>query len=176
MNESELIIYLLSRKINETTIGATEKELLEALMLTDRNAKFKLLNLLEELNMNISHLGLIIKFNAANNHWFINFKDEISSVIQNSSKEILSSGLAATLFSILLLSISNEGGGKVSVKEVVEVRKKKSIKDHLSELQKLGYISVDGSNIKLTPKIFYFIDIDDIAAEINKYQSENNLK
>ncbi len=170
MNESELIIYLLTRKRGEETIGATQKELLEALSLTDRNSKSKLFNLLEEINSNMAFLGIRIKLNPANNHWFIEFKDSISSVVSEQFKSNLPSRLAATLFSVLLLIISN--GGPISPSDITEIRNKKKIGTDLTELEEYGFIRYEGNSVYLTPKVFYHIDIDQIGEEINKFNSD----
>jgi len=169
LNESELIIYLLTRKRGKETIGVTQKELLEALSLTDRNSKSKLFNLLEEINSNMAFLGLRIKLNPANNHWFVEFKDNVSSVVNDKFKSNLPSRLAATLFSILLLIISN--GGPISPSDIKEIRNKKTIGVDLSELEEFGFIEFKGNSVYLTPKIFYHIDIDQIGEEINKFNS-----
>ncbi|MHA1728883.1 MAG: hypothetical protein ACTSWY_09145 [Promethearchaeota archaeon] len=173
MNEAEIIIFLLSQKRNDMLIGASEKELLKVLALTDRNAKFKLLNLLDEINSNIVFLGLKIKYNPANGYWFITFKDNISSLIPSSSNNNLPSRLAATLFSILLISISK--GGPIQTQNLAEIRNKKSIQEDIQDLEKMKFIKSNRGTVSLTPKIFYYIDIENIVEEINKFNINNEL-
>ena len=175
MNEAEIILFLLSKQKDKITVGATEEELLQGLGLTDQNAKSKLMNLLEELDKNILHLGLKIQFNIVNKHWYISFKD--SNILANAYPPYnLSSKAAATLFSILILGITV--GSPVKKSEIIKNRKKKNIEEDLLELESLGYIENHESTINLTPKVFYHVDIDELISEINKNMDriENNKK
>lgn len=176
MNEAEVLIYMLSRKQDEKNIGASENELLNALSLTDRNSKFKLLNLLEEINANIFPFGLTVKFNPVNEHWFISFKDNVST-FNESHNSLLSTKLAATLFSILVLNFSNNISATIA--EIAKIRNKQNITEDIEELKNQGYLELDGNNVILTPKIFYYLDIDDIAEEIRKFncneKNEENI-
>ncbi|MBD3353109.1 MAG: hypothetical protein GF364_16630 [Candidatus Lokiarchaeota archaeon] len=174
MNEAELMIYLLTRKNGNSIIGATEKELLNGLVLTDRNARYKLIQLLQELNTNLAILGLNVKYNSANGRWFIAFRDNVADIIEKKTFAMLSSTLAATLFTILLLSIST--GGPVQKSEILEMRNRKRIDDHLRELRDLGYIIVKKSTVSLTPKIFYYINTDDIIKEIQNIDQNQAVK
>ena len=166
MNEAELLIYLLTRIQDNITIGTNEHVLLKILALTDKNAKSKLLNLLQELNTNLSVLGLVVKFNPANEHWFIGFKDEIPKISNKILDTGLSSSSAATLLSILILSISD--GTPITYNEVRKFRKKKAIKDDILKLESKGFIKTSKGNLVLTPKIFYHIDLEKITEEIKE--------
>ena len=172
MNAAEYLIYLLTYRKDEFTIGMNEKELLYRLSLTDKNAKFKLLNLLEELNANLSIMGLNVKFNPANDHWFISFKDKLPILSKDYSDYGLSHSLAATLLCILILSISK--GGSIPLKEVSSIRKKKNIHDDIESLEKSGYILNKKGNLTLTPRIFYYIDVESIIEEM-KHLSKTPL-
>lgn len=173
MNEAELLIYLLTRIQDNIIIGTKEQDLLKILALTDKNAKSKLLNLLQELNMNLSILGLIVKFNSANEHWFIGFKDEMPNISYKISDTGLSSSSAATLLSILVISISD--GSPITYNDLMKIRKKKSLKDDLFKLEAKGFIKTSKGNLVLTPKIFYYIDLEKIIDEI-KELNQNRLK
>ena len=164
MNEAELMIYVLSQKKDNITVGATEEELLKKLAFTDRNRKQKLLVLIDELSKNIYHLGLRIKYNPANQHWFIGFKDNSISSMLDANNNNLPTKLAATLFTILILSINSKS--KIQISEIKKIRKKKDIRTDLEELEEKGYIKINSNAVNLTPKIFYFVDIDELASEI----------
>lgn len=173
MNEAEIIFFLLSRQKDKFNIGATEEELIQGLALTDQNAKFKLMNLLEELDRNIFHLGLKIQFNLVNKHWYINFKD--ANILSNTYPPYnLSSKSAATLFSILILGITI--GGPIKKSDIIKNRKKKNIEEDLLELESIGYIENHESTVTLTPKVFYHIDIDELILEINKFMDNAEKK
>jgi len=126
---------------------------------------------LEEINTNLTAFGLEIKLNPSNDHWFLSFKDNIEDLPTIPKNRLLSTKLSATLFSILILSISE--GGRVSISEIRKIRNKKDISQDLEELKDLGFILINGNLINLTSKLFYYIDIDEISSEINKMNSNS---
>ena len=74
MNEAQVVLYLLSRKKSEIEIGATKDEICAKLGLTDRNADYKFWNLIRGINLSVFPMGLIVKFNPVNSHWFVGFQ------------------------------------------------------------------------------------------------------
>ncbi|MHA1339654.1 MAG: hypothetical protein ACTSRZ_05890 [Promethearchaeota archaeon] len=166
MNEAEILIYMLSRESKNGIIGSTQKELLNSLGLSDKNSSIKLLNLMQELNKSIAFLGLEIKFNPVNSYWYIGFKDNISYMLESSNLPKLPSPIAATLSAILVKTIDK--GGAISKKDVLQIRNKKNIDDDLKFLEENNFIQQNNNTITLTPKIFYFIDIDEFIAEMKK--------
>jgi hypothetical protein len=170
MNETEILMYLLTRQKDNTTIGVEESELLIALGFTDRNGKMKLFNLLEEFGENIKFMGLVLQLNLANQHWFISLKDNIPKQLNHSLEFILPSRLAATLFSILVLTIKNNSSAQMV--DLIDLRKKKNVSDDVNELQQLGWVTTKSNTIILTPKVFYYVNMDDLIAEISKITYE----
>ncbi|MHA1784657.1 MAG: hypothetical protein ACTSVE_05625, partial [Candidatus Helarchaeota archaeon] len=163
MNEAEVLIYYLTRKNDNQSIGATSETLMNGLGLTDRNAYFKLLNLLKELESNLSPFGMVVKFNPINQHWYLGLRDSLGS---NTSDPELTKSNAATLFAILVRCFT--GMGKISLQDLKKIRQTKNLLDDLNALENLGYIVKNGNIIQLTPKIFYFVDIDELAEQIKK--------
>ncbi len=101
MNEAQLLMYLLSRKKDESTIGATREEICAKLGLTDRNADYKFLNLLQGLNTSLFHLGMVTKFNLVNSHWYLAFQDKMEMKFGR-SVHTLPPRISALLFTILI--------------------------------------------------------------------------
>lgn len=170
MNEAEILMYMLSRQKDITAYGANEQELLQSLQLTDKNSKSNLNNLLAELSKNVGHLGLRLKYNSINGHWFLTFRDNIAYMTGQTETHVLSVKLAATLFSILMLSLT--ANGAISISELQEIRKKKNLMDDIEELVDLGYIKKNDSQVQLTAKVFYHIDLDEIMKEIKRISND----
>mgnify|MGYP006282350175 CR=1 FL=1 len=165
-------MYLLSRRKDNVNIGADERELLDGLGLSDKNAKSKLVNLLDEFGKNIAHLGLKVKYNTINDHWYLSFRDNVPYLTNQSETNVLSLKLSATLFAVLMVSLTQHGA--VSIAEIKEIRNKKNVIDDLEELERKGYVKRNEHQIVLTGKIFYHIDLDDIMNEIKNFTEQNS--
>ena len=165
MNEAQVLMYLLSRQKNATTIGSTKEEICVKLGLSDRNADYKLWNLIQGLNRSLFPLGMVTKFNPVNNHWYIGFQEKMESNF-GGSFHTLGPRLAATVFTILILYVSKSE--KIAIGKVQELRNKQDVIKDLKELRDLGYITMEEDTIILTPKIFYYVDITELIEKIKE--------
>lgn len=170
MNEAQLVMYLLSRRKDSTTIGSTKDEIYARLGLSDRNTDYKLWNMVKGLNTSLFPLGMLVKFNPMNAHWYIGFQDKMELEF-GGSIHTLSPRLAATLFTILILYVSKSD--KITIAKVQELRNKKDILKDLRELEDLGYVYLEDDAVSPTPKIFYYIDIDELVEKIKELKDPN---
>jgi hypothetical protein len=157
MNEISILMHLLSRKRDNSTIGATRKEILDNLNLKTKNNDIYLQRLFIGLSDYIKPLGLLVKFNPINQHWYIIFESEISDhIIANPFGSRPS--LAATLFCIITCGIKSSGIARIE--DIKKMRKKKDLSQDLKELVQFGYIIVDkGLNrVTLTSLLGYQLD------------------
>ncbi len=168
MNEAQLLMFLLSRKKNESTIGATRDEICAQLGFTDKNADYKFWNLLSGLNKSLFPLGVVTKFNPVNSHWFLGFQDKMEHDFGKST-HILVPRLAALLFTILILYVSKSS--HITVKKIQEIRNKQDISKDLQELEKLGYILINEEIVSLTPKVFYYINVEELIDKIKELKN-----
>ncbi len=173
MNELSIIMHLLSRRINKHQIGATEDEICEILNISGKNQSLLFNQLMINLSKYIEILGLIIKFNSIDSHWFISFEAEMSDIIKANPFEN-KPRLAATLFCVIISCITNFG--KTTISEIVKLRKKKGILVDLRELENYGYIILnkDSGEIKLTPLIGYQLDINKLFINLALKLREEN--
>ena len=159
MNEFTLLIYLLSKKRSLDQIGATKKEILEALNVKDKNKSIYFQSLISDFSKYLEPLGLQIKFNPLNAHWFISFEYDITNYFSANPFEG-KPRLAASLFYVLENCFKNNGIGRIQ--EIKKMRNKKGVLDDLKELEAKGYIKIekDKGQIRLTPLISYQLDLN----------------
>jgi hypothetical protein len=170
MNEAQLLMFLLSRKKDESTIGATIDEICEKLGLTDRNADYKFWNLLQGLNKSLFPLGIVTKFNPVNSHWHLGFQDKMEMQFGR-SVHALSPRIAALLFTILILYISKSA--QITLGKIRELRNKQDMSKDFRDLEKLGFITVEDDIITLTAKVFYYIDVNELIEKIKELKDPN---
>ena len=161
MNEFTLLVYLLSKKTNLDEIGTTKKEILKALDVKDRNKSIYFQNLIIDFSKYLEPLGLKIRYNPLNAHWFISFEHEVSNFLSANPFEG-KPRLAATLFYVIVNCFKNNSIGKVQ--EIKKMRNKIGILNDLRELEKKGYIKVqkDKGEVRLTPLIAYQLDLNEL--------------
>lgn len=165
LNEVTLLMYLLSRKSTVSQIGATKKEILENLNLKNKNKSIYFQDLITNLSNYIEPLGLQVRYNPLNSHWFISFDIDTSDIISANPFEG-KSRLAASLFHTLVNCLKNSGVGKVE--QIKKMRNKKGILDDLRELEKRGYIIIqkDTGEVRLTSLIAYQLDINKLFLKL----------
>jgi len=156
---------MLSRKSGPSQIGATRQELIDSLNLTNKNKDFIFTELLNNLSEYLKPLGMQIKFNTLDEHWYISFEENITELTK-ANPFIGKPRLAATLFCIITSCIKNSGIG--NMREITEMRKVKKIEKDLVELQNLGYISIekDKSRIRLSPLIGYHLNFHKLLVKL----------
>lgn len=166
MNEFSILIQLLSRNINKIQKGATEDELTEAMSLGGKNKFIQLQTVLNNLSKYIEPLGLQIKFNPLDFHWFISHDEDLDDLVSANPFED-KPRLAASLFSVLVLALKNLGNAKIS--EIKKIRKKKGIKRDLKDLEDMGYVQMfeNLGYVKLTPLIGYEIDLQKLFNNVS---------
>lgn len=165
LNEVTLLMYLLSRKSSVSQIGATKKEILENLNLKNKNKSIYFQDLITNLSNYIEPLGLQVRYNPLNSHWFISFDTDTSDIISANPFEG-KSRLAASLFYTLVNCLKNSGVGKVE--QIKKMRNKKGILDDLREIEKRGYIIIqkDTGEVRLTSLIAYQLDINKLFLKL----------
>ncbi|MFX1409106.1 MAG: hypothetical protein ACFFA6_02040 [Promethearchaeota archaeon] len=165
MNEFTLMMYLLSKKSNLYQIGATKKEILELINIKNKNKSIFFQNLIINLSNYLEPLGLQVRFNPLNSHWFISFDPDTSDLVSANPFEG-KPRLAASLFYILINCLKNSGVGKIQ--EIKKMRNKKGIFEDLRELEKRGYIIIkkDIGEVNLTPLIAYQLDLSKLFLKL----------
>ena len=166
MNEISILMHLLSRREDLYQIGATKKQILQALNLTIKNKTVYFQKLITELSRIIEPLGLQIRFNPLDSHWFIIFEAEISDLIKSNPFRNKPS-LAATLFCILACCLKNSGYS--TIQEIHKLRKKKTVIDDIRELEKRGYVTYNKNqdHVSLTPLIGYQLDMEKLFIKLS---------
>jgi hypothetical protein len=165
MNELSIVMHLLSRRVNKYQIGASEEEICNMLDISGRYQATLFHQILVRLSHYIEILGLNIRYNPINNHWYIAHESGISDIIKANPFED-KPRLAASLFIVIISCFSNFG--KTTISEIAKLRKKKSILTDLQELEQIGYILLDKNNaeISLTPLIGYELDINHLLTNV----------
>jgi hypothetical protein len=166
MNEISILMQLLSRKRNPYQIGATKKEILEILNVKNKNKSIYFQNLITGLSNYLVPLGLQVKFNSLNSHWFLNYDNEITELISANPFEGKPS-LAATLLCVLTSCLKNSGA--TSIQEIQKLRNKKMIIEDLKELEKEGYLVIGKTTnqVQLTPLIGYKLDLHKLLVKLS---------
>jgi len=165
MNELSILMHLLSKKVKLYQMGATEEEILDALNIKNKNRSFYFLTLLTNLSNHVEQLGLQVRYNPLDHHWFLSFDTDVSDVISANPFEDKPK-LAATLFCTLVCCFNNSGIGKIH--DIRDLRQKKLVLEDLRELEKLGYLNIDKlqGQVSLTPLIGYTLDLDALFLKI----------
>jgi len=174
LNEISILMHLLSKKDGIYNRGTTREEIIKVLKIKNRNADVYFKKLLINLSNYIEPLGLKIKYNPLDSHWFLAFDQELAEFLATNPFEG-KQRLAATLFCILTCCLKNFGS--TSVKEIETLRKKKSIIEDLKELNRLGYIKIsdDKTKINLTPLLGYHLDIEKLFLRTALAANEKKL-
>ena len=107
MNEISILMHVLSSKNNRFQLGATKSEVLKELNITNKNKTVYFQNLIINLSNYIEPLGLQIRFNPIDSHWFISYEPDISNLISANPFEG-KPRLAATLFCTLISCLQNQ--------------------------------------------------------------------
>ena len=166
MNEISILMHLLSRKKNSYQIGATKKEILDILNVKTKNKSFYFQNLITGLSNYLEPLGLQVKFNSLNSHWFINYENKVIELVSNNPFEGKPS-IAATLLCVLTSCLKNSGTS--SIQEIRKLRSKKDITDDIKTLEKEGYLVIDKTTnqVQLTPLIGYKLDLHKLLVKLS---------
>jgi len=158
MNEISILMHLLGRKKDNFTIGATKIEILDKLNLKTKNKNIYFQRIITGLSHYLEPIGLLVKFNPLNDHWYLIYESEISDLISAQPFEGRPS-LAATLLCVIICGIKSSGVAKFE--DIKKLRKKKDVSQDLKDLAKCGYLTLNkgSSEIMLTPLIGYQLDI-----------------
>jgi len=165
MNEISVLMHVLSNKKNQYQMGATKKEILKKLNVKNRNKTVYFQSLIINLSNYIEPLGLQIKYNPIDSHWFISYEPEISELISANTFEGKPK-LAATLFCTLICCLQNSGEAKIA--EIEKLRKKKRVIEDLKELEIKGYLEINAelALVHLTPLIGYQLDFEKLFVKL----------
>ncbi|NHJ21347.1 MAG: hypothetical protein EAX91_10410 [Candidatus Lokiarchaeota archaeon] len=174
MNEMSILMHLLSKKRSAYQIGATEEEILDILNVKNKNKSIYFQNLIVGLSNYLIPLGLQIKFNSLNLHWYLSSDKEITELISANPFEGKPS-LAATLLCTLTSCLKNSGSAPIQ--EIRNLRNKKDIMSDLKELEKEGYLIIDKTTyqIHLTPLIGYKLDLHKLLINLSLKLKESKI-
>ena len=149
-NLNELNLLFVSLLGTRKKPGKNSDELLRILQCDEEKLNF----LIGILDSKLDELGLKIRLNPLSRKWFISINSELSQLMNDS---ILSTSAAATLYIILKYII--ERNQAPSIEELKNLRKKKSVKDDIEELEENGLIENKDDKIILGTNFFYYIDL-----------------
>ena len=165
MNELTVLMHLLSKKINYSQIGATQKEILNALNVKDKNKAIYFQNIIKNLSKYLEPLGLQVRFNPLNSYWYISFDPETTELLSANPFEG-NPRLAATLFCTLISCFNSSG--ETTIQKIKEIRKKKGVLEDIKELKKMGFVNLERNlnKVSLTPLVGYLIDLEKLFLKI----------
>ncbi len=165
MNEMSVLMHLLSKKENNSIIGSTKKEILNALNVRDKNKLIYFQNLITSASNYLEPIGLQIRFNPLNSYWYLTFDSETTEIISANPFEG-NPRLAATLFCTLICCIGSSG--ETTIQKIIEIRKKKGVIEDIKELKKMGFVLFDKNlnKVNLTPLIGYLLDLEKLFLKI----------
>ena len=165
MNEFTILVYILSKKVNNVEIGATKEEIIKKLNFQGKNESVYFHNLIVQLSNYLEPLGLQIRFNPLSSHWYLAFEMATSDLIYANPFED-KPRLAATLFCVLICCLKNSGIGRIH--DIEKLRKKKTVREDLKELRNRGYIEIDDDlgQLRLTPLIGYQLDLNKLFIKL----------
>lgn len=173
MNELSILMHLLSREVNKFQIGASKKEIIEKLHIEGKNEDVYFHRLLTNLSKQIEPLGLKVRYNPLDSHWFISYDSDVSNLVSANPFEDKPK-LAATLFYVITCCLSNSGTTKI--KQIKDLRNKKGIMSDLKKLEDFGYVKLypDVNEVAITEKIGYQIDLPRLYTKLSlKLKSDN---
>ena len=124
MNELSILMHLLSKKRGAYQIGAAEEEILDILNVKNKNKSIYFQNLITGLSNYLIPLGLRVRFNSLNSHWYLSSDNEITELISANPFEGKPS-LAATLLCVLTSCLKNYGS--TSIQEIKKLRKLRNL-------------------------------------------------
>ena len=168
-----IVMHLLSKRTNKYQIGATEEEICKMLNISGKQQKSLFNQLVINLSKYIEVLGLNIRYNPIDSHWYIIFEPEVSEIVNANPFEDKPK-LAASFFTVLISCLSNFGSTTIS--EIAKLRKKKGVLSDLKELEKQGYIFLDkeSGEVSITPLVGYELDINQLMINLAlKVKDEN---
>ncbi|MFX1302395.1 MAG: hypothetical protein ACFFBV_08345 [Promethearchaeota archaeon] len=165
MNELTVLMHFLGKKSNDSQIGATKEEILNALNVKNRNKSIYFQNLINNLSNYLEPLGLQVRFNPLNSYWYISFDPETTEIISANPFEG-NPRLAATLYCTLICCFNSSG--ETTIKKIKEIRKKKGVIEDLKDLKKMGFVTFEktSNRVSLTPLIGYLLDLEKLFLKI----------
>ncbi|MFX1419696.1 MAG: hypothetical protein ACFE9N_12315 [Promethearchaeota archaeon] len=165
MNELTIMMHLLSKKVNNSQIGATQEEILNTLNVKDKNKVIYFQNMIKNLSSYLKPLGLQVRFNPLNSYWYISFDPEATELL-SANPFNGNPRLAATLFCILISCFNSSG--ETTIQKIKEIRKKKGVLDDIKELKEMGFLNYEKNlnKVNLTPLLGYVLDLEKLFFKI----------
>lgn len=173
MNELSILMHLLSREVNKYQIGASKKEIIKKLHIEGKNEDVHFHKLLTNLSDQIEPLGLKVRYNPLDSHWFISYDSDVANLVSANPFEDKPK-LAATLFYVITCCLSNSGTTKV--KQIKDLRNKKGIMSDLKKLEEFGYVNLypDVNEVEITEKIGYQVDLPKLYTKLSLQLKKDN--
>lgn len=165
INELSILMNLLSKKVNKYQIGSTKTQILSFLNLDPKKDNHYFQELIVQLSNYIKPLGLYIRYNPIDNHWYIGHDFMTSNLLSANPFEDKPK-LAATLFCVLVCCLTNTGNSKIN--EIKNLRNKKGIIKDLKDLEEMGYVEINEklNEVKLTSLVGYQLDIQKLFTKL----------
>lgn len=166
MNEFSILMHLLTKKNTIQNLGASKKEIIETLNYDNKNKGILFTETIINLANYIKPIGLHIRYNPIDSHWFISHETDISDLLKINPFEGRPK-LAATLFCVIICCLKHSGSSKIA--EIKKIRDKKDISDDLKELEQMGYLIInkEQSKIELTPLIGYQLNLEKLLIKVS---------
>ncbi|MGM0686697.1 MAG: hypothetical protein ACQET3_06995 [Promethearchaeati archaeon] len=169
MNEFAVLMRLLTQP--GVPKGAGVQDMLDAMGLPEETGRSVLFKKLGKLERQLRRLGLQIRHNPIHHVFYIDMQEDIEVPITEGR---LPDRLAATL--LVLLTLTYQEGGWVSVNRVKKFRKKslRSVRTDLRELERMNYIQLDDDSQKVRPgfKVAFEVDYDSFFRELTDLEME----
>jgi hypothetical protein len=162
-------MYLLTRS-QEYARGATEDEILDSLHIPQKVGKSEMQKKLAALDSYLQPLGMHVRENPLDEHWFVAFRDEVTDLADInpfSGHPRLAATLLATIICVLKF------GNQVPIDALHEIRHKKGVQQDLKDLQKLHYVDFVDNKVVITPLIGYQLDLLTLFEGIGARMAKN---
>ena len=165
-------MHLLSKINEKNQIGATKNHIINTLNIKNRNNEIYFQNLIKNLSNYIEPLGLQVRYNPLDSHWYITYEKEITDILSANPFDG-KPRLAATLLTCIICCLQNSGVAKIQ--DIRNLRDKKGILKDLKDLEQMNYITIimDENKVKLTSLIGYQLDLQQLFVNLALKMKEN---
>ena len=168
LNEFTALMIMLTRS-NEGLRGAPAEDILRTLHWPEKLGRAELQKKLMEFDTYVKPLGLQVRVNPLNDHWFVAFHQEMAE-FSNQNPFGGNPRLPPTLLATIICMVKY--GNRVPISSIQEIRKKQTVLDDLKQLERLGYIEIAQEFVTITPLIGYQLDLINLFEALNDQVSK----
>jgi hypothetical protein len=172
MNQFSILLHLLTRSKASTQDpsflirGETMDNICSTLGFTSKTRHIEFFELLQKFSRYIQPLGLQMKQNLFNRHWFLIQESSIQNWL-HANPFADKKSLGATMAVIISLSLLH--GQEIDFQLINQYRKKKSLDDDLTKLHELRFIIRNKNKVKLHPNLGYYLDFNKFDLSIHDF-------